>query len=715
MQIRGSEPSTNFPPSSPAMNGGVTLPAQALQNLQRLLQSQIAAANPLQLQQALQRQHLERQQAQMDQGRKQLQGMLQSLQEQYQMNLLQQQSPLGGKGNPAIQQQLQKQQQQIMAQMQMTQQALILGGGNPDTPPKEESSPRGSIDRERHLSENLGSIGSEGSLKENRPDNNNEENNLSNKSVRSRHPSRSDSVSPPASLLTSPPSATLDHLYNRGHCHWPGCETPCGDIPSFNRHLSEIHHLDDKAVAQTRVQLQIVNQLELQLKKEKDKLRAMMLHLNLEHHNGELREISPSASDIVTISTPKSSKPTTHDNNSRISSPDLLKTVNRSSIHHGQQLHPFQSGSEHSSLLSPTTSSSSSPLSALTAAVRSPMLIGTSSNVPSASTTLTSVSSGGGGLIRPKPPHSEKNHSLPPGFDERRGRGDRGNPNLDPAMDIQQNREFYKHNDVRPPYTYAALIRYAVQEAPDQQLTLHEIYNWFTTTFAYFRRNAASWKNAVRHNLSLHKCFMRVENVKGAVWTVDDEEYHRRRPPRGSQPPPHVPSVSGSPTLTPQAPSLIDQSLSSMLAAHGPSFFNQAFLQQAGQRAAAAAAAAVAAAQQHSMDENHLQHHHSSFDNRSTSTPGSLDFSRVKNEMEEDEGVDAERPMDEDVLNGKKDYSSPDREDVEEGRTKSSRGESLTEGSISSSPCKEELLEHKMEEGIEDDAQDLSLSRGPLD
>ena len=41
------------------------------------------------------------------------------------------------------------------------------------------------------------------------------------------------------------------------------------------------------------------------------------------------------------------------------------------------------------------------------------------------------------------------------------------------------------------------------------------------------------FQNAVRHNLSLHKCFMRVENVKGAVWTVDEVEYHRRRPQRG--------------------------------------------------------------------------------------------------------------------------------------------------------------------------------------
>ena len=43
-----------------------------------------------------------------------------------------------------------------------------------------------------------------------------------------------------------------------------------------------------------------------------------------------------------------------------------------------------------------------------------------------------------------------------------------------------------------------------------------------------------NFQNAVRHNLSLHKCFMRVENVKGAVWTVDELEYHRRRPQRGT-------------------------------------------------------------------------------------------------------------------------------------------------------------------------------------
>ena len=36
-------------------------------------------------------------------------------------------------------------------------------------------------------------------------------------------------------------------------------------------------------------------------------------------------------------------------------------------------------------------------------------------------------------------------------------------------------------------------------------------------------------QNAVRHNLSLHKCFVQVEGGKGAVWTVDETEYQRKR------------------------------------------------------------------------------------------------------------------------------------------------------------------------------------------
>ncbi|XP_049825546.1 forkhead box protein P1 isoform X3 [Aethina tumida] len=122
---------------------------------------------------------------------------------------------------------------------------------------------------------------------------------------------------------------------------------------------------------------------------------------------------------------------------------------------------------------------------------------------------------------------------------------------LDVQQEIQRNREFYKNADVRPPFTYASLIRQSIIESPDKQLTLNEIYNWFQNTFCYFRRNAATWKNAVRHNLSLHKCFMRVENVKGAVWTVDEVEFYKRRPQRCSSGPLAQPVVGGSASKSP--------------------------------------------------------------------------------------------------------------------------------------------------------------------
>ncbi|XP_035513033.1 forkhead box protein P1 [Morone saxatilis] len=95
--------------------------------------------------------------------------------------------------------------------------------------------------------------------------------------------------------------------------------------------------------------------------------------------------------------------------------------------------------------------------------------------------------------------------------------------------DLVPSIECYKYNNIRPPYTYAYLIRWSILESPDKQRTLNEIYNWFTTMFFYFRHNTATWKNAVRHNLSLHKCFVRVEGGKGAVWTVDETEYQRRK------------------------------------------------------------------------------------------------------------------------------------------------------------------------------------------
>lgn len=68
----------------------------------------------------------------------------------------------------------------------------------------------------------------------------------------------------------------------------------------------------------------------------------------------------------------------------------------------------------------------------------------------------------------------------------------------------------------------------------------------------------------MRHNLSLHKCFMRVENVKGAVWTVDEVEFYKRRPQRACSTTGGVPSKS--PTLT-HSPTMYGDALNANLQA----------------------------------------------------------------------------------------------------------------------------------------------------
>ncbi|XP_057296060.1 forkhead box protein P1-like isoform X2 [Hydractinia symbiolongicarpus] len=130
------------------------------------------------------------------------------------------------------------------------------------------------------------------------------------------------------------------------------------------------------------------------------------------------------------------------------------------------------------------------------------------------------------------PSHISSGHKMPSndsvGYHPVRRRGEAA-AMVDIGHELRTKGNLYQDPDVRPPYTYASLIRQGVLDSPNGELTLNEIYQWFMKNFAYFRKNTSTWKNAVRHNLSLHKCFVRKENHKGAVWTVDDVEFFRRR------------------------------------------------------------------------------------------------------------------------------------------------------------------------------------------
>lgn len=79
--------------------------------------------------------------------------------------------------------------------------------------------------------------------------------------------------------------------------------------------------------------------------------------------------------------------------------------------------------------------------------------------------------------------------------------------------------------DNRPNLSYGCLIALAIQNSPEQKLTLSEIYTAIQDMFPYYRRiDKTGWQNSIRHNLSLNKAFVRKgESVgrAGSYWTID--------------------------------------------------------------------------------------------------------------------------------------------------------------------------------------------------
>lgn len=60
----------------------------------------------------------------------------------------------------------------------------------------------------------------------------------------------------------------------------------------------------------------------------------------------------------------------------------------------------------------------------------------------------------------------------------------------------------------------------AIEDSVQKALPVKEIYAWIIQHFPYFKTAPTGWKNSVRHNLSLNKCFQKVE--KAAVSSLNN-------------------------------------------------------------------------------------------------------------------------------------------------------------------------------------------------
>ena len=84
-----------------------------------------------------------------------------------------------------------------------------------------------------------------------------------------------------------------------------------------------------------------------------------------------------------------------------------------------------------------------------------------------------------------------------------------------------RNKRYDGEDTHKPPLSFACMIFMALESSPTKTLPVKQIYEWIQWKFPHYRTAAQGWKNSVRHNLSLNKCFKKVEKFSRRVSTYN--------------------------------------------------------------------------------------------------------------------------------------------------------------------------------------------------